>query len=143
MPWSLMATLAETEQADLTRKSVPWIFYGQTTSLCETCWELVPAKIIGQDGKVYFQKRCPEHGVSKTLIEEDPAYWLDIRHWLKPGDRPQSRRGAGGHAPVRVRRLLHPCRRRLHALPARQYRQLGQPRWHDRHAPPPLARCLG
>ena len=32
------------------RKSVPWLFYGQTTSLCETCWELVPAKIIGEAG---------------------------------------------------------------------------------------------
>jgi uncharacterized radical SAM superfamily Fe-S cluster-containing enzyme len=74
--------------AELVRKSVPWIFYGQTTSLCETCWELVPAKIIGQDGKVYYQKRCPDHGVSKALIEEDADYWLDIRRWLKPGDRP-------------------------------------------------------
>ena len=52
---------------DVARKSVPWIFYGQTTSLCETCWELVPAKIIGQDGKVFYQKRCPDHGVTKTL----------------------------------------------------------------------------
>src|SRR5687767_2637664 len=74
--------------AELVRKSVPWIFYGQTTSLCETCWELVPAKIIGQDNRVYYQKRCPDHGVTKTLIEEDADYWLDIRRWLKPGDRP-------------------------------------------------------
>ena len=43
--------------------------YGQTTSLCETCLELVPAKIIGEDGRVFYQKRCPEHGVQKTLIE--------------------------------------------------------------------------
>ncbi len=76
------------EASDLTRKSVPWIFYGQTTSLCETCWELVPAKIIGQQGQVYYQKRCPDHGVSRTLIEEDADYWLGIRRWLKPGDRP-------------------------------------------------------
>jgi uncharacterized radical SAM superfamily Fe-S cluster-containing enzyme len=74
--------------ADLTRKSVPWLFYGQTTSLCETCWELVPAKIIGEEGRVYLRKRCPEHGVMKTLIEEDAEYWLSTKHWLKPGDRP-------------------------------------------------------
>ena len=74
--------------AELTRKSVPWIFYGQTTSLCETCWELVPAKIIGQQGRVYYQKRCPEHGVTRSLVEEDADYWLGIRRWLKPGDRP-------------------------------------------------------
>ena len=28
------------------RKSRPYIFLGQTTSLCETCLELVPAKIL-------------------------------------------------------------------------------------------------
>jgi len=76
---------ATTEQV---RKALPWLFYGQTTSLCETCWDLVPAKIIGEEGRVYYQKRCPTHGVSKTLIEEDAAYWLNIRQWLKPGDRP-------------------------------------------------------
>src|SRR5438067_4221878 len=76
------------ETSELHRKSLPWIFYGQTTSLCETCFELVPAKIIGEDGKVFYQKRCSQHGVMKTLIEEDADYWLGIRHWLKPGDRP-------------------------------------------------------
>jgi len=76
------------EQSDLARKSLPWIFYGQTTSLCETCLELVPAKIIGEDGKVFYQKRCPEHGVMKTLVEEDAGYWLSRSLWLKPGDRP-------------------------------------------------------
>jgi uncharacterized radical SAM superfamily Fe-S cluster-containing enzyme len=70
------------------RKSVPWLFYGQTTSLCETCWALVPAKIIGEEGRVYLQKRCRDHGVTKTLIEEDADYWLSTKHWLKPGDRP-------------------------------------------------------
>jgi uncharacterized radical SAM superfamily Fe-S cluster-containing enzyme len=76
------------EKSDLARKSLPWIFYGQTTSLCETCLELVPAKVIGEDGKVFLQKRCPDHGVMKTLIEEDAGYWLSTKLWLKPGDRP-------------------------------------------------------
>src|SRR3982751_2222131 len=89
MPCSTMHALVDPATTDdLARKSVPWIFYGQTTSLCETCWELVPAKIIGQEGKVFYQNRCPEHGVTKTLIEEDADYWLNIRRWLKPGDRP-------------------------------------------------------
>lgn len=74
---------------DLLRKTSPWLFYGQTTSLCETCWSLVPAKQIGEDGKVYLQKRCPDHGVTKTLIEDDADYWLTLRHWVKPGDRPR------------------------------------------------------
>lgn len=56
------------------RKTSPWLFYGQTTSLCETCWKLVPAKQVGEDGKVYLIKRCAEHGVTKTLIEDDADY---------------------------------------------------------------------
>ena len=79
---------APAAEAEPLRKAVPWLFYGQTTSLCETCWELVPAKIIGEEGRVYLQKRCAEHGVMKTLIEEDAEYWLSTKQWLKPGDRP-------------------------------------------------------
>ncbi len=70
------------------RKSAPYLFLGQTTSLCETCRELVPAKILGEEDRVYLQKRCREHGVQKTLIADDLAYWKSQRDWLKPGDRP-------------------------------------------------------
>jgi uncharacterized radical SAM superfamily Fe-S cluster-containing enzyme len=71
-----------------TRKSAPYLFLGQTTSLCETCLALVPAKVIAEDGCVFYLKRCPRHGVQKTLISDDVAYWKSQREWLKPGDRP-------------------------------------------------------
>ena len=70
------------------RKAAPYLFLGQTTSLCETCLELVPAKILGEDGKVFYQKRCRDHGVQKTLISDDLSYWKAQRDWVKPGDRP-------------------------------------------------------
>lgn len=44
-------------------KSAPYLFLGQTTSLCETCLDLVPAKVIAENGAVYLQKRCRDHGV--------------------------------------------------------------------------------
>jgi len=72
------------------RKAAPYLFLGQTTSLCETCLELVPAKVIGEDDAVYYLKRCREHGVQKTLIADDIGYWKSQRDWLKPGDRPLS-----------------------------------------------------
>jgi uncharacterized radical SAM superfamily Fe-S cluster-containing enzyme len=46
--------------------------------------------VIGEDGAVYYLKRCREHGVQKTLIADDIAYWKSQRDWLKPGDRPLS-----------------------------------------------------
>ena len=70
------------------RKSAPYLFLGQTTSLCETCLELAPAKIIAEHGSVFYLKRCRQHGVQKTLISDDLTYWKSTRDWVKPGDRP-------------------------------------------------------
>src|SRR3954452_1249553 len=80
------------------RKAAHYLFHGQTTSLCEKCLELVPAKVIIEDDKVFYLKRCPDHGVQKTLISDDLDYWRGQKLWLKPGDRPlrtQTRTEAG------------------------------------------------
>lgn len=70
------------------RKAAPYRFLGQTVSLCATCLAPVPAKIIEQDGAVYYQKRCRSHGVEKVLISTDAAYYRRTQDWIKPGDRP-------------------------------------------------------
>ncbi|HET6941625.1 MAG TPA: radical SAM protein [Sphingomicrobium sp.] len=80
------------------RKAASYLFYGQTQSLCEKCLDLVPAKIIIEDDKVYYLKRCRSHGVQKTLISDDLEYWRQQKLWIKPGDRPltvQTRTEAG------------------------------------------------
>jgi hypothetical protein len=70
------------------RKASPYLFQGQTTSLCETCYALVPAKIIIEDGQVFYLKRCRNHGVMKTLISSDATYYKLCQDYIKPGDRP-------------------------------------------------------
>lgn len=70
------------------RKVAPYIFHSQTSSLCESCLVPVPAKVIIEDERVYYLKRCRDHGVQKTLISDDVAYWQSQKAWLKPGDRP-------------------------------------------------------
>ena len=70
------------------RPSKGYAFYGQTTSLCETCLRLVPAKIVFEDNDVFFLKRCNEHGAQKTKVASDVAYFKSCKDWLKPGDRP-------------------------------------------------------
>jgi 7,8-dihydro-6-hydroxymethylpterin dimethyltransferase len=72
------------------RRSRPYIFWGQTTSLCETCLQLVPAKIEIRDNEVWYQKRCPQHGAQTTLVSTDAAYWKLCKDYIKPGDRPLS-----------------------------------------------------
>jgi uncharacterized radical SAM superfamily Fe-S cluster-containing enzyme len=70
------------------RKSRPYVFWGQTTSLCETCRSLVPAKIQIFGDEVWYEKRCQQHGVQSTLISTDAAYWKRCKDYIKPGDRP-------------------------------------------------------
>ena len=69
-------------------KSRPYIFYAQTQSLCEVCLEVVPTKILFQHGNVYYQKRCKNHGVQKTLVSTDIEYFKRCKDYLKPGDIP-------------------------------------------------------
>jgi uncharacterized radical SAM superfamily Fe-S cluster-containing enzyme len=82
------STSPATSATNAGRKSAPYLFLGQTTSLCETCLDLVPAKITAEGSSVFYLKRCREHGVQKTLISDDLTYWKSQRDWLKPGDRP-------------------------------------------------------
>ena len=70
------------------RRSRPYIFWGQTQSLCETCLTLVPAKIQIIGDEVWYEKRCRQHGVQSTLVSTDAAYWRRCKEFIKPGDRP-------------------------------------------------------
>ena len=79
------------------RPSAPYVFLGQTTSLCETCLRLVPAKIVAEGNRVFFLKRCREHGAQKTLVSDDLPYWKSTRDWIKPGDRPLHTQTATEH----------------------------------------------
>jgi tetraether lipid synthase len=72
------------------RRSRPYIFWGQTQSLCEICLTLVPAKIQIAGDEVWYEKRCKQHGVQATLVSTDAAYWRRCKEFIKPGDKPLS-----------------------------------------------------
>lgn len=76
------------------REPQPHVFHGQTTSLCEQCLELVPAKVVEQDGGIHYLKHCPRHGAQRTLVSSDADYWRRCRDFLKPGDAPRVRQTA-------------------------------------------------
>ncbi|MFI5402133.1 MAG: radical SAM protein [Planctomycetota bacterium] len=48
-----------------------YTYLGTTESLCPRCRRLVPAKIVARDGRVYFRKRCPEHGAFDDFVWSD------------------------------------------------------------------------
>jgi uncharacterized radical SAM superfamily Fe-S cluster-containing enzyme len=70
------------------RKIAPYLFHGQTVSLCDLCLTPVPTKILIEGNEVWYQKRCRDHGVRRALISTDAAYWKRCLDWVKPGDRP-------------------------------------------------------
>ncbi|HQR44347.1 MAG TPA: hypothetical protein PLX97_16740, partial [Gemmatales bacterium] len=52
-----------------------YVFRGTTKSLCPQCRRVVDAKIIVRGERVYFRKRCPEHGEREDFICSDVSYF--------------------------------------------------------------------
>jgi uncharacterized radical SAM superfamily Fe-S cluster-containing enzyme len=57
---------------------------GMTTSVCGVCRQLVPAKVLAENAKVYFDKFCPTHGRERTLVYGDVAEYLRCQRFVKP-----------------------------------------------------------
>ncbi|MFK7986595.1 MAG: radical SAM protein [Sandaracinaceae bacterium] len=64
-------------------------FLGLTQSLCPDCLRVVPAKILERDGRVYFRKRCPEHGERDDFVCSDVSMY-DQMQYSVPGKIPQT-----------------------------------------------------
>jgi len=62
-------------------------FLGMTRSLCPDCLEVVQAKIISRQGRVYFQKLCPDHGQREDFVCSD-VNWFDRLEFNVPGREP-------------------------------------------------------
>lgn len=51
-------------------------FLGTTTAVCEECMELIPTKVIEDNGIIYFYKECKKHGIQKTKVSTDVEYFM-------------------------------------------------------------------
>ena len=65
--------------APLARKSRPYVFAGQTTSLCETCHALVPAKIC-VDGDLVFYENTYGPGITHVGIYIGNNQWVSAEN---------------------------------------------------------------
>ncbi len=66
-----------------------YVFLGTTRSLCPACRRVVDAKIIVRGGRVYFRKRCPEHGAVEDFVCSDVAYF-DRHEYSQPARVPRA-----------------------------------------------------
>lgn len=71
-PESLPTTVAK--QLDPRPRS-DYVMIGTTDSLCPQCMNVVPAKIITRGRRVYFRKRCPDHGIREDFVCSDISWW--------------------------------------------------------------------
>jgi 7,8-dihydro-6-hydroxymethylpterin dimethyltransferase len=65
-------------------------FLGITQSLCPTCFTVVSAKILSREGRIYFRKHCPQHGIREDFVCGDET-WFDRLEYTVPGRIPPFR----------------------------------------------------
>jgi len=51
-----------------------------TISLCPTCLDEIPARVVEVGGEVWMEKACPEHGPFRGLVERDPELYRLLMH---------------------------------------------------------------
>jgi uncharacterized radical SAM superfamily Fe-S cluster-containing enzyme len=62
---------------------------GETQSLCPECLQRIPAKRVAENGRVYLEKTCPEHGEYKVLIwRQNARHYLDWAEGSEKGSGP-------------------------------------------------------
>ena len=65
-----------------------YTFLGTTQSLCPECLALTPTKIVVRQGRVYFRKRCPTHGLREDFVCSDASYY-DRMEFTTPAKVPE------------------------------------------------------
>ena len=56
----------------------PYTYLKTVQGVCRECKKIVNARIIIQDGRVYQERMCTEHGKSRALIAEDASWYLEV-----------------------------------------------------------------
>jgi len=51
----------------------------KTESTCPICGKIIPAEIYEENGKIWYRKKCDEHGEFKDIYYGDAEVW----HWME------------------------------------------------------------
>jgi uncharacterized radical SAM superfamily Fe-S cluster-containing enzyme len=67
----------------------PYLFYDVAISICSRCFRKVDGKIVIEDGSVFLDRRCPQHGPERALLADDADYYRRSREvFLKTPEQP-------------------------------------------------------
>ncbi|MFN7143705.1 MAG: hemerythrin domain-containing protein [Myxococcota bacterium] len=65
----------------------------ETTGVCPTCQERVPAVVLTREGEAFLEKRCPTHGASAQLLSKHAEEWSELdRFYFSVNDEPYAQR---------------------------------------------------
>ncbi len=59
-------------------REVPWTLPYWTTSLCPECKAIIRARKYAEDGCVYMEKECAEHGYFRERLSRDTNFYLQM-----------------------------------------------------------------
>jgi uncharacterized radical SAM superfamily Fe-S cluster-containing enzyme len=57
-------------------------------ALCPICRCLIETRETIESGNVYIERRCPEHGLSKTLVSTNTGHWTESMKYNRTGAKP-------------------------------------------------------
>jgi 7,8-dihydro-6-hydroxymethylpterin dimethyltransferase len=52
-----------------------------TQSLCPECIRVIDARVFEEDGRVFMDKTCPEHGYFRDMVYSDAKLYLKMENW--------------------------------------------------------------
>lgn len=62
----------------------------KTVSLCEHCYQHVPAEVFERDGSIWMNKTCLQHGTIEYMIERDADFYHSLDYNVYAYDIPNS-----------------------------------------------------
>jgi uncharacterized radical SAM superfamily Fe-S cluster-containing enzyme len=60
---------------------------GHTTSLCPRCSRILDANTLSENGKIFMEKTCPEHGAFRSLVWNDEFLYKQSFKFEQPGKK--------------------------------------------------------
>jgi len=60
---------------------------GRTTSLCPQCDRILDAITLSENGKIFMEKTCPEHGPFRSLVWNDEVLYRQSFKFEQPGKK--------------------------------------------------------
>ncbi|MBI4859581.1 MAG: radical SAM protein [Candidatus Riflebacteria bacterium] len=56
----------------------PYTYVKTVQGVCRQCRRVVNARVVIEDGRVWQERLCPEHGPARALIADDAAWYLQV-----------------------------------------------------------------